>query len=170
MRNYKNISFSMISCIFTDNSANTNGGGFYNYYCMSSAVTNCTFANNMAYSRGGGIFNYNAKMALTNCILWDNSASDKPDMYNYWTACAVFYSCLSGDGYEGINGNISLDPMFVIGPNGQYYLDQSISPCINTGDPDTVQDILDILSERTTSIDGAYDIGIADMGYHYERN
>ena len=154
------------NCIFTGNSADFQGGGLYNFYNNNHVLTNCTFSNNSADS-GGGIFSYFSDITMKNCILWADSASANPEIYNDSTAFSVSYSCIEQDTYAGSDGNISLDPFFVSGPNGDYYLDQINSPCVDAGDPNTNQAILDNLSNRTTSNNGSDDIGVVDMGYHY---
>jgi len=75
------------------------------------------------------------------------------------------YSNIQG-GWPGV-GNIDEDPLFVSGPDGNYYLSQieagqsQQSPCVDAGDPAS------ILIEGTTRTDGAADTGVVDMGYHY---
>ena len=72
------------------------------------------------------------------------------------------------DGWPG-EGNIDEDPLFVVGPFGDYYLSQIASgqsqdsPCIDAGN-DTAENL--DLDELTTRTDGIGDIGIVDMGYH----
>jgi hypothetical protein len=63
------------------------------------------------------------------------------------------------------------DPLFVTGPNGDYYLSQiplqgSDSPCINVGSDTSWNLGLDTWTTRTDEIG---DGGIVDIGFHYER-
>ncbi len=58
--------------------------------------------------------------------------------------------------------------------NLNYHLEQTAagqdenSPCVDAGDPNTSQEVLDILAGRTTRTDGIPDTGTVDMGYHYK--
>jgi hypothetical protein len=81
---------------------------------------------------------------------------------------SVTYSCteqiISG------TGNIHDDPLFVTGPEGDYYLSQIAagegvnSPCVDAGS-DTAADLG--MDQCTTRTDDVNDVGIVDMGYHY---
>ncbi len=152
---------TMINCTFSGNSAGLDGGGMFNIYTFnitkpgysysSPTVTNCTFSGNSAAGKGGGMRNYdpyNFVIApkLTNCILWNNSASTEPQISNYNTTPTITYSDVQG-GYSGGAGIIDADPLFVrnpyAGPDGTWgtadddYGDlnlQAGSPCIDAGD------------------------------------
>jgi hypothetical protein len=62
---------------------------------------------------------------------------------------------------------IDADPLFVTGPQGNYYLSQiaagqgTDSPCVDTGDPASHMIV------GTTRTDEVPDSGVVDMGYHY---
>ena len=77
----------------------------------------------------------------------------------------VSYSCVEG-GYPGI-GNTPYDPLFIPGPQGDFYLSQvaagqvANSSCLDSGEPAT-QPVY-----GTTRTDEAPDQGRADIGYHY---
>ena len=73
----KDSEFKISNCVFTNNSANDDGGGIYSYSYSSSSsssltLTNCVFTNNSA-TYGGGIYSYSS-LTLTNCILWKNTS------------------------------------------------------------------------------------------------
>ena len=69
----KDSEFKISNCVFTNNSANDDGGGIYSYsYSSSLTLTNCVFTNNSA-TYGGGIYSYSS-LTLTNCILWKNTS------------------------------------------------------------------------------------------------
>jgi len=60
-------------CIITDNHANHDGGGIYNYSTgILDAQQSAFIGNSAAY--GGGIKNENATISLTNCTFYNNSA------------------------------------------------------------------------------------------------
>jgi len=63
---------TIISCIFSENSAGRSGGGMFNNSQSHPTVTNCTFTLNAAYS-GGGMQNLDfGKPMLTNCTFIRN--------------------------------------------------------------------------------------------------
>ena len=64
------------SCIITNNSAKTYGGGIYICYYSSPSLTNNTISNNSAdYGNGGGIYIYDhSSPSLTNNTISNNSA------------------------------------------------------------------------------------------------
>ena len=73
------------------------------------------------------------------------------------------------EGYSG-EGNIDVDPLFITGPFGDYYLSQSsagqtfTSGCVDSGS--TSSSSLG-MNEKTTRTDSVTDSGTVDMGYHY---
>jgi len=81
----------------------------------------------------------------------------------------VYFSCVLG-GWGGVGAsNISADPLFVAGPQGNFYLSQvssgqgSDSPCHNTG----VGMSSNFYVSGTTRTDETDDTGTIDMGFHY---
>jgi len=97
-----------------------------------------------------------------NNIVYDNYATIDPNI----NGTVLFtYSCVEG-GLSG-TGNIDEDPLFVTGPDGDYYLSQTAagqpttSPCVDAGDPASA------MITGTTRTDGIQDEGIVDMGYHF---
>ena len=105
------------------------GGGIY---CEDSfpILVNVTITGNSATIYGGGIFCFDSNPNIINSILWNNSPQE---IYlDYCGQVTTIYSDIEG-GWAG-EGNIYADPLFVDPGNGDYHL-QSISPCINTGDP-----------------------------------
>ena len=157
---------TITNCTFADNSADLYGGGMFNWLNSSPMIANCTFSGNSAFDSGGGMYNDQSSPTITNCIMW----GDFPDeIYDDFSIPTVTYSDIQG-GYLGL-GNISLNPWFVSGPNGNYYLSQIAagqffqSPCVNAGS-DTAANLG--MDDKTTSTNGDLDTGIVDMGYHYE--
>jgi hypothetical protein len=126
-------------CIFIGNMADGGGwaygGGLYsrsgNEYIT---ITNCDFVGNRAvsdmYHYGGGVYVVD-NANISNCILWGNYRNQIHDSEgsNY-----IGYSNIDQYGFEGTNGNIRQNPLFVDSVNGDYHLQVS-SPCIDAGDP-----------------------------------
>ncbi len=168
------------------------GGGLWFLYSGSPTISNCLIAGNWSYSEGagitcpgagyptishctivgnvvgnpgynpqykGGVASANPATTLSDCILWGNIPNQ------IFGSARVIYSDIQ-HGWPGL-GNINADPLFVSGPEGDYYLSQIAagqtqqSPCVDAGDPQSVM----ILG--TTRTDGVQDSGIVDMGFHY---
>ncbi len=86
----------------------------------------------------------------------------------------------NSDGYDGvtmgpddIDTSISNDPLFVApgrnddGFHLQVGVNLSTSPAIDAGDPNTPADLLAVLEQLTTQLDGTLDTDPVDLGYHY---
>lgn len=114
-------------------------------------IMSSTVADNHAF----GDFQY---LTMLNSLSWGNSGF-VPHGQN------VTYCCIEG-GYPGI-GNTPYDPVFVTGPQGDYYLSQIAagqtvdSSCLDAGDPNSTPTF------GTTRTDEVADQGRADIGYHY---
>ena len=129
------------NCTFYGNNATTSGGAIYIQGMVSSPlIINSTFFGNSADNGGGAIaisgVVFPAHHAIVfNSILWGNTAPNGGEIHESlglpepW---AVADSDIDQDEYEGINGNIRQDPMFVDPGNGDFHL-QAGSPCIDTG-------------------------------------
>ena len=145
-----------------------NGGGISIRDYSSATITNCTFSGNSAGQWGGGIYIGDSSATITNCIMWENVASSGAEIYG---GATVSYSDIQ-DGWPG-TGNINSDPLFVTGPQGDYYLSQiaagqgSNSPCVDAGSDTSVNLGMDVFTTRT---DKFWDEGIVDMGFHYSAN
>jgi len=132
LSNY-NSSPTVINCTFDNNSA-ASGGGMHNRE-SSPTITNCTFFENNA-NNGGGITNYLTYASIiTNCILWGDTATSGPEIYDINSDTIVTYCDIDQDGYAGTNGNIRVDPRFVDPTNGDYHL-RPDCPCIDAGTND----------------------------------
>ena len=117
-------------------------------------IQNNTITDNSAVGDGGGVFCLESSWpAIVDCIIWANG----DDLYN----CVATYCCIE-DLDEG-EGNIHEDPMSVIWPLGDYYLDPE-SPWIDAGSQSASTAGL---CDKTTQADGTPDTGTVDMGRHY---
>jgi len=137
------------------------GGGIYD---ATEAMNNTIIGNNLT-SIGNGLHELWGSggasiMEIYNCIIYNNTGAPQLPEGN-----VVSYSCIQG-GYPG-TGNISSDPLFVSGPDGEYYLSQLAagqsqqSPCVEAGGTTW------LLLQGTTRTDNFPDMGIIDIGYHY---
>ncbi|MEO0080165.1 MAG: right-handed parallel beta-helix repeat-containing protein [candidate division WOR-3 bacterium] len=135
----------------------SNGGGIYSDMRCTSYVKHNIIANNQATS-GSGIYNFT--MTQNGEVI-----SRYNDYYNN-----TLVGCSMGP------GDINLDPLFVSGAHGNYYLSQIAagqgqnSPCLDAGDTllMTLPLNLDsLLRTWTTRTDSVADAGQLDMGYHY---
>src|SRR5262249_24704773 len=75
--NERGAALAMIGCTLSGNSTtgpSTSGGGIFNYYGTVN-LTNCTVYDNTATGSGGGICNEGGSVTLTDSTLADNSAS-----------------------------------------------------------------------------------------------
>ncbi|HPQ40269.1 MAG TPA: right-handed parallel beta-helix repeat-containing protein [bacterium] len=169
------------------------GGGIYCCWFAQPRIVNSLIVWNSA-ARGGGV---GAELlgfpVLENCTLSDNSGSG---IFCDWSNCTVVnsilvgnapkeiditdsepdvtYSCVTG-GMDGA-GNIDADPIFRVGPQGDYYLGGTgtldPNPCTDAGDRPaeevcwTVAGDMVCLDEFTTRTDLAVDQGVVDLGYH----
>lgn len=140
------------------------GGGAFCYERPSSQHRSTVFSSDTIVGNraelGGGIYCEDSPATIFDCILWDN----RGELHG----CSPTYSCIEG-GSDG-EGNISDDPLFTSGPQGDHYLScvaagqTANSPCIDAGSELAKSLGLDSL---TTQTDGMPDIGMVDMGYHY---
>ncbi len=138
--------------IITGNSAGR-GGGISCHETSSPRISNNTISGNLA-PHGGGIYqDWDSSPTVIDCIIWANG----DDLYG----CSATYCCIEDS--DGGIGNIHDDPMFVVGPLGEYYLHPD-SPCIDAGSQSAAEAGL---SDRTTQADETPDTGTVDMGYHY---
>jgi len=171
---HSNASSIITNCLIIDNLADI-GGGLHYHNNASSNLTNCTFSGNEALTEGGGMYcNVDSLSTVSNSIMWD----DEPNEIGGGSeVITVEYSDIEG-GFDG-DENIDEDPVFILGPLGDYYLSQAAaghakeSPCLDIGN-DLAENICfdtawgeACMSERTTRSDAYPDEGIVDLGFHY---
>ena len=168
---YLNASSPIIkNCIISGNTA-SDGGAFFSHYAGNPLIANCTISQNTASGLSGAIYCYeSSNMAVTNSILWDNTAPYAPQIKvgNSGAATSIQISyCNIQGGKENIVsddnctvewglGNINTDPYFVNSGSltssagftaGDYHL-LGDSPCIDAGDPEFITE------PSETDIDG----------------
>ncbi len=132
------------NCVINDNSAGGFGGGGYgggiDIVYSNSTISNCTITGNSAAQRGGGVnVGYIANVDITNCILWDNIASNGSQIAILDASSSVSYSNIQNgqsDVYFLIRpdrgcdectldwgpGNIDIDPCFVDADGNDFHL------------------------------------------------
>lgn len=165
----------LYGCYCSDGGDGGHGGGIYIWF-SSAVIANCTITGNItgpgggayldaqpgAQGSGGGIFVSGQKPVIIDSIFWGNS------FLQIHGDASVNYCDVQGS-YAGI-GNINLNPGYVSGPLGDYYLSQTVagqainSPCVNSGSELAANTRI---LNCTTRTDGMVDTGIVDMGYHY---
>lgn len=123
-----------------------------------------TFGN---AGEGGGVSVESPNVTIRDCIFWLNQAEigSEQIFQGPGSVAAVSYSNVPG-GWPGV-GNIDVDPLFLPGPDGDYYLSQTAagqalqSPCVDAGDPNLPAPL------GTTRTDSGADSGFADLGFHF---
>ncbi|HUT04263.1 MAG TPA: right-handed parallel beta-helix repeat-containing protein [bacterium] len=109
---------TITNCLIADNSTTAGqGGGIVIEWGCRTTLINCTMARNSKHGIYAMTSNYYVK--LYNCILWNN---EDDICIEGGVPCEIYHCNISdGDG-QGENGNISQDPLFVTGAQGDYYL------------------------------------------------
>ncbi len=140
------------------------GAGISSTNESNPEIINCTISENSANENGGGIWCYNSSTSIINSIISDNSNygiyvdSGNPSIWysDFWdNESGNFYNCGTGIGINmttnangdscDINYNIQLEPLFADSQNGDFHLtwanfpipDETKSPCIDAGDPNS---------------------------------
>jgi hypothetical protein len=152
------------------NIAEWDGAGIEFSGTCSPVLLNNTITGNRcigsSYEGGGICFSGSwGSTVIRNCIIWDNLPDSIADNDESMEITAS-YSDIEG-GWPG-TGNLDADPLFCVGPYGDWYLGQTAagqsatSPCVDAGDPSGDAPV------GTTRTDSAPDGGIVDMGFHYD--
>lgn len=111
-------------------------------------MTNCT----VAYNTGDGVYRKGGTVLLANSIVYGH--------VDDLAGTVALDHCLTGDGDNaGTNGCLRGNPEFVRG----FYLGAG-SPARDAGDQPVTGTIF---TNLTTHIDGTFDSGTVDLGYHY---
>jgi hypothetical protein len=109
---------------------------------------NNIFTKNIALD-GSGIWCYNSNASINNSIIWgDSSYSNGSEIEIYGDLPLIEYCDIQDSLWPG-TGNIDLDPLFRDPTNGDFHLmaiacgDSADSPCIDAGDPNILDSLLD---------------------------
>jgi hypothetical protein len=141
-----NYSSDIEGCLITANSAENQGGAFFQnpYGTSQTTFNNCTVTENLSnFGSCGGIYGG----VVLNSIIYGNLG------YDLAGGAAAFYSNIGTGSVPAGQGNISLDPKF----NLEYELLPS-SPCLDAGLNQYVVNNVDLLGNPRISH------GIVDMG------
>jgi predicted outer membrane repeat protein len=170
---------SITNCLITGNKTTGEGGGIYTDSNLDISLS--TIADNSA-NYGGGFYcdSFTSNATMSNSVVWGNSAVSDGNQIYYGSSTVLLFSSdyanatsdVSGTGtFTPDGGCISLDPLFVVGPKGAYYLSQTLagqlvnSPCLDAGSDTAANFGMDT---KTTRTDEVTDAGDVDIGYHYE--
>jgi hypothetical protein len=181
---------TMINCAIHENRCTTDaGGGLFFNSGSDGILTNCTIGDNNSDGNAGGLYAYQCTLDLTDCIIWGNAAGAASFGNQLMAAgspaqtyVTFDYCCLPSNAQDskrfGGGGTITelgtcvnADPLFWIGPLGNFYLSQtaagqgSDTPCLDAGS-DTAANLG--LDARTTRSDQVPDAGTVDIGFHYD--
>jgi len=133
--NYRGNSI-LVNCTLSGNSAVDYGGGIYNDQSNSN-MDNCTISENSAQYGGGGIYNDESSPSLTNCTFSENSARHGGGMINYDSGPALTNCAFRGNSaveYGGGINNIISNPILssCIFTGNQAWLYGAGMSCINS--------------------------------------
>jgi len=161
--------------LIINNTASDTGGGIF-IFCEAE-IRNNTIVGNTATGTGGGgigmVFASGTQIVEDNIIVnnyADGSAEGGGGILVFYSSCSADYNDVWGntpDNYSGCSAganSISADPVFVNSGNGDYFLDQDISPCIDAGSQTAFNAGL---NNYTTSSELVLDGDQVDIGYHY---
>lgn len=160
-------------------------GGGVSCFNSSPEIINNTIVDNEATDIGGGIQAKNdSTINVVNTILWDNTATDGPeiallDWFGTASQISVGYSDLEGGQASCyvesgciLNwhaGMIDTDPLFLDPTDGDRHLTWD-SPCRDTGNNAMVTEARDFEGDPRIAL-GTVDIGADEYFYHlYHRN
>jgi hypothetical protein len=124
------------------------GGGSICYQSNPILINN-VFNGNYAESFGGGLFCWMAYPQVHNNILWANIADSNGQGIYLKTGSPIIEYCNIQDTLWPGVGNISVNPLFRDSANGNFHLmstacgDPYNSPCIDAGDPNILDSLLD---------------------------
>jgi hypothetical protein len=150
---------TITNCIITANRDFSSPGGIFGgggicSHGASGTITNCTITGNSSTGMGGGAHFHSAadpRVKVTDCIFWGNQAPEGPQIRKYKSSAFITYCDVQGGWWDGLHGNIDVEPCFADPNNGDYHLksqagrwdansaswvkDDVTSLCIDAGDP-----------------------------------
>lgn len=119
--------------LIVENRAVHSGGGCSLINSTSDVVNNTLFRNSARF--GGGIFGSAGEFQQINNILWKNQ--DDLCLVDFKMSSRPKFSNITDADYQGINGNIAREPLFIDPNQGDYRLKDQ-SPCRHSGDPQKI--------------------------------
>ncbi|UCB56525.1 MAG: right-handed parallel beta-helix repeat-containing protein [Candidatus Omnitrophota bacterium] len=135
--------------LIIENNTIVGNGGKGGIVCIADAPSfSPIIRNNIITNNNGGIYAYTPNTHPT--LSYNNICNNTEANYG---------NCNYTD------GNIFMYPLFVEGPQGQYYLDK-YSPCVDAGSDAAIN--LGFNYNYTTRTNAQPDINQVDMGYHYK--
>jgi hypothetical protein len=180
------------NCLITKNTACDDGGGISANFEAEPDIISCTIADNAVLEECGSDIGYGGGLESTtgsyatviDSIIWGNSAQLGSQIAIGITPSPSVIEVVASDvqgaqsnAYVGTGStldwdanNLYINPLFVSGPLGGYYLSQIVagqlqeSPCVDAGS-DLAARVG--MSKYTTRTDEVFDGGIVDMGYHH---
>ena len=153
--------------VFYANSAGSNGGAIVARTAVGTPlVASSSFSGNVAPTLGGGILlTGGGGGVMHNTVLWGNGS----DVGNVGLA-NVTYTCSEEFLGIGVGNMLALSDPFVLGPQGQLFLDP-LSICVGNGDDGLATADYGTLGLdwqlMTTQSTSALDAPPVDMGAHY---
>jgi len=160
---------SFTNSVFLNNTSVDNSGGAIQDYNSSIMINSCTFSGNTAmgstWGNGGAISVAGADftpLTIVNSLFWyNNAALSGLDVYiSGQVNSTISNSNMQTVSYDGINGNISSDPLFINAPAvPSSILDLAlgiVSPCINAG---SIVAVSDDYNGNPRPQGGGYDMG-----------
>jgi hypothetical protein len=174
----------LTNCLIIGNYCENLGGGLFTTLGANLTVNNSAITGNQGCTGGGFRQQGTSDVSVfNNCIIYGNTVNPPDEnlsgrqIYKYGGTCTVNYcnhANQPGDIYGAIvhnNCQHDQDPLWVAGPDGNYYLSQIAagqgvdSPCVNAGS-DTAAALG--MDTKTTRTDEVTDTGQVDIGWHYE--
>jgi hypothetical protein len=137
----------LVNCVLIGNVATSMGGGVYAYNGASPILQGCTLAGNQAYLGSGACARSNSSLTLDRCIIAGNLIGNAVHctlQSQASAACCDIWGNAGGDytgcleAYAGIEGNISLDPLFC-DPQADDFALFDTSPCAPANNPECGQ-------------------------------
>ena len=164
------------NCLIADNEAEDYPGIYSSLNSNDSlSIINCTFTNNRFNNTSeSGCIRPSGATEISASIFWN---SEIPEI-EYSGSNLILQYCDVEGGYQGV-GVIDADPLFVIGPDGEYYISQIVSgqsadsPCLDSQYARANQVFYEgmngdvYMSHLTTRTDLYADMGMVDIGFHY---
>jgi subtilisin family serine protease len=178
------------NCLLSENFAVDKGSAISCNMLSSAEITLCTISKHTTPGKGGGLFCDKYSTATVRDCIFDNCRKHGIYEQGNWAGRGdvtptynLFYNNPDGDFFDegttsytgaaninshvaGAHHNKDGNPFYSVGPLGNFYLNQSISPAVDAGSDTAAHLGMDTYTTRTDSVP---DAGQVDMGFHYRR-